>query len=161
MRITNKHLFFWNGIYSQWHMSPVTIDGKRFNCLEQWMMYSKAKFFNDEYNATKIMQTHYPKEQKSIGRQVVGFNGKEWERVAYDIVKKGNYAKFTQNKELKDELLKTGNLTLVEASPYDKIWGIGMRENAPGVDNEKNWKGENLLGKAITEVRNIIKTENE
>ena len=160
MRTTDKHIFFWNGIYSQWYKSPIIIDGKKFNCLEQWMMYNKASLFNDNYHKDLIMQTNDPRKQKEYGRKVNGFDKEKWDSVAFDIVKKGNYEKFTQISEFKDEILNTGDLIFVEASPYDKIWGIGMRENAPGVDDEKNWNGKNLLGKAIIEVRNIIKSEN-
>lgn len=161
MKITDKYIFFWGGIFSQWYNSKVVIDGKRFNCLEQWMMYNKAVLFNDANHARLIMSSNNPKQQKTYGRRIKGFKKDKWEKVAYDIVKRGNYEKFTQNQDLKKELLETGNLTFVEASPYDKIWGIGMRENAPGIEDEKNWQGRNLLGKAITEVRDIIKNENE
>lgn len=160
MKTTNKHVFFWNGIYSQWYPSPVTIDGIDFNCMEQFMMYSKAIHFNDEYHAKLIMDTINPKEQKGYGRRVTNFDALEWDAVSFDIVKKGNYAKFTQIQEFKDALLNTGNRTLVEASPYDKIWGIGMMVGDKGINEEKNWRGKNLLGKAITEVRELIKSEN-
>ena len=159
MRITDKYVFFWNGIYSQWYPSKVIIDGKTFNTMEQWMMYSKAMLFKDQEHADLIMESDLPAEQKRYGRAVRNFDAKKWEAVAFDIVKKGNYEKFTQHPKLQKELLETGNRTLVEASPVDKIWGIGMAERDPGVENPKNWRGQNLLGKAVTEVREIIKNE--
>ena len=157
MRSTDKYVFFWNGIYSQWYKSSVTIDGINFNCMEQWMMYNKAILFNDQVMADLIMSSDNPGEQKRYGRRVENFNAKKWDAVGFDIVKKGNFEKFTQDKNLQKQLLKTGNKTLVEASPYDKIWGIGMMENDPGVEDSSNWNGQNLLGKAITEVRELIK----
>jgi ribA/ribD-fused uncharacterized protein len=159
MRTTNKYVFFWNGIYSQWYSSPVTIDGMEFNCMEQWMMWNKAKLFGDDEVADLIMEATHPSTQKGLGREVKRFNKEMWDAEAYDIVVKGNYAKFTQHKDLQEELLNTKDLTLVEASPYDTIWGIGMREDDHGVEDEENWKGLNLLGKAITEVK--IKIQNE
>jgi len=159
MRITDKYVFFWNGIYSQWYTSLVTIDGMTFNCMEQWMMYNKAKLFKDNEMIGSIMSTDSPRLQKKYGREVRNFNAKKWEKVAFDIVKKGNYEKFTQHKDLKKQLLDTGNRIIVEASPVDKIWGIGMAEMDPGVEDSKNWRGQNLLGKAITEVRDLIRNE--
>ena len=156
---TDKYVFFWNGIYSQWYPSPVVIDGMEFNCMEQWMMWNKAKLFEDDEVADLIMSTLRPSKQKELGRTVIGFNKEKWDAVAYDIVVKGNYEKFTQHKDLQEELLKTKDSILVEASPYDTIWGIGMGKNSPGIENEKNWKGLNLLGKAITEVKKRIQNE--
>lgn len=159
IRTTDKYVFFWNGIYSQWHPSPVKIDGKKFNCMEQWMMYNKAILFKDNEMAELIMSTDNPRLQKEYGRTVKNFDAKKWDDVAFDIVKRGNYEKFTQNKDLQKQLLDTGDRILVEASPVDRIWGIGMAQYDVGVENEKNWRGRNLLGKAITEVKNIIKNE--
>jgi ribA/ribD-fused uncharacterized protein len=156
---TNKYEFFWGGIYSQWYPSPVVIDGMEFNCMEQWMMWNKAKLFGDDEVAELIMEATHPSTQKGLGREVKGFDREKWDAIAYDVVVKGNYAKFTQHKNLQKELLETKDLVLVEASPYDTIWGIGMGEGSPGVEDEKNWKGLNLLGKAITEVKKRIQNE--
>jgi len=157
MRITDKYVFFWNGIYSQWHFSPFIVDGYEYLTAEQFMMHQKALFFGDEEIAKKIMATDRPDEQKSLGRQVKDFNVDKWSKVCLGIVYKGNYAKFTQNEELKKELMETGDRMIVEASPYDQIWGIGMGENEEGIEDPMNWKGQNLLGWSIMMVRQHLK----
>ena len=149
----SKFVFFWGGPFSQWAYSPFEIDGKKFVTAEQWMMWNKAMMFGDEHRARKIMEEDSPSKQKKIGRLVEGFNDDVWIEKAYDIVVRGNRAKFTQIPKFLQHLEATRGKLLVEASPYDKRWGIGLGENAPGIEDPKNWRGENLLGKAITEVR--------
>jgi ribA/ribD-fused uncharacterized protein len=149
----SNYVFFWNGIYSQWYKAPMTIDGVNYNCCEQYMMHQKALTFGDTETAALVMKTENPKDQKALGRQVKNFDKAKWDTVSIGIVFKGNYAKFSQNVELGDELLSTGNKILVEASPYDTIWGIGMGEKEPGINDPANWKGLNLLGWSIMLVR--------
>lgn len=103
-----------------------------------------------------MLASNDPKEIKALGRQVKNFDAETWNRVAPDIVVKGNLHKFRQNPELCQFLLDTGEKILVEASPYDTIWGIGMQESESGVDNPENWKGTNFLGFALMEVRGIL-----
>lgn len=158
MEMSNKYEFFWNGIYSQWYQSVMTIDNIKYNCCEQYMMHQKALYFGDEDTAEKIMLTSHPKDQKALGREVKNFNKEEWDKVNLQIVYKGNLHKFSQNKDLLDELLETGDKILVEASPYDKIWGIGMGENDKDINNPLLWKGQNLLGWVITLVRQELKS---
>lgn len=157
MRTTDKHVFFWNGIYSQWYPSRFVIDEIPFVNCEQYMMYQKAMLFGDQEIADKILLTDKPDEHKRLGRMVKGFNKQEWDMNCFSIVYEGNYAKFTQNEDLKEQLLATGNRVLVEASPYDIIWGIGKGENEQGIDDPVNWNGLNLLGFAITTVRNQLR----
>ena len=157
MRTTDKHVFFWNGIYSQWHLADMTIDGIEYNSCEQYMMHQKALLFGDNDIAEDIMNEKNPREQKRFGRQIKNFDKSVWDKNCFAIVYEGNYAKFSQNPELKEELLATGDRVLVEASPLDNIWGIGMAENDEGVDNPSYWLGLNLLGFAITTVRNQIR----
>jgi len=159
MKITDKYVFFWNGIYSQWYQAPMTIDGVLYNCCEQYMMHQKALFFGDTDIAERIMLTSHPRDQKELGRQVKNFNKERWDKVNLQIVYKGNFAKFSQNEDLKKQLLETGNKILVESSPYDQIWGIGMGEFDEGVDNPLNWKGQNLLGWAITLVKQELQNQ--
>ena len=149
----SNYVFFWNGVYSQWYQAPMTIDGIEYNCCEQYMMHQKALTFGDTKTAELIMEAEHPKDQKALGRQVKNFDKAKWDTVSIGIVYKGNYAKFSQNDELGDELLATGNKILVEASPYDTIWGIGMGEKEPGINDPANWKGLNLLGWSIMLVR--------
>jgi len=157
MRTTNKHVFFWNGIYSQWYLADMVIDGITFNSCEQYMMYRKALLFNDKDTAEEILLEENPREQKKWGRKIKNFDKAIWEQNCLSIVYKGNLAKFTQNQKLQEELLNTEDRFLVEASPLDSIWGIGMAEHDEGVDNPLNWKGLNLLGQALTLVKNQLK----
>lgn len=159
MRITENYVFFWNGIYSQWHQSTMEIDGVKYNCCEQYMMHQKALLFGDYEIAEKVMETKSPKAQKELGRQVKGFNKSIWDAACIRIVYKGNYAKFSQDEELKTELLATADRILVEASPFDNIWGIGMGENEKGIEDPRNWKGLNLLGWSITLVKKQLSNE--
>ena len=148
-----EYTFFWSGPFSQWYKSEFTIDGKKFCTAEQYMMYSKAIHFGDEEIAQKVMATRDPKKQKALGRQVKNFDATEWNRVARLYVFDGNYAKFTQNEDLLKILMATGDTVLVEASPYDAIWGIGMSEEEARKTPADKWKGTNWLGLAITKVR--------
>lgn len=156
MKETEKHILFWNGIYSNWFYSPFTVGNVQYNCVEQFMMEQKARLFDDEVIADKIMSSDDPSIIKKLGKEVSNFVQKVWDKHKYSIVYTGCYAKFSQNSELKKEMLSTGNKTFVEASPYDRIWGIGLGENHPNADNPSKWRGENLLGKALTEVRDHL-----
>ena len=98
---TDKFIFFWGGIYSQWCPSPFTIDGVEYNCTEQYMMAKKALLFEDEEAHRKIMSTRLPYEQKAYGRKVKGFDKDKWEAICKDVVYEANLAKFTQNPEMK------------------------------------------------------------
>lgn len=144
--------FFWNGPFSQWHPAKFVVDGKEYNCAEQYMMAEKARLFGDVATEKLIMNASTPREQKALGRKVKNFNVGVWEKVAKDIVYKGNHAKFTQNRKLKEELLATVG-TLVEASPYDTIWGIGLREDDPKALSRDTWRGTNWLGEVLTKLR--------
>ena len=157
MRITDKHIFFWNGIYSQWYPSNFTIDGFEYNCCEQYMMHQKALLFGDNEIADKIMLEEMPAYQKELGKKVKGFDRVIWDQHCFSIVYRGNYAKFTQNEDLKNQLLETEDKIIVEASPVDFIWGIKRDEGDVSNDNPSNWRGLNLLGFAIMTVRNQIK----
>ena len=149
--------FFWGGVFSNWAPSKFIIDGVTFSCGEQYMMYKKALMFKDYDSAKKIMETSNPKEQKAIGRQVKSFKDDIWVKYCRDIVYDANYAKFTQNEDMLEELLSTGNKELVEASPYDRRWGVGMSEDNPFIQDKANWDGLNWLGEIITKVRENIK----
>lgn len=152
----NKYTFFWSGIFSNWYTSPFVVDGQKYNCVEQYMMYKKASMFGDIEIANEIMKTLNPKEQKAWGRKVRNFNMEKWTAVARDIVYRGCIAKFTQNLELCDELCKTEGTLLVEASPLDTIWGIGLDAKAAENIPIDQWKGTNWLGQCLTEARETI-----
>ena len=121
------------------------------------MMAQTAVLFGDKEVLQKIMSADNPAVYKSLGRQIRNFDEKIWNEHKFDIVVNGNTAKFSQNPELLDFLLKTGDRVLVEASPYDRIWGIGLAKDTPDIENPFKWKGENLLGFALMEVRENLK----
>ena len=157
-------MFFWghkplkngeisNSCFSQWWKCAFYEDGLIFNCAEQYMMYRKAILFEDYEMAFNILNNNNPKDIKAYGRKVSNFNEKVWDENKEQIVLKGNILKFSQNSPLKDYLLNTKEKILVEASPYDKVWGIGMKEDSPGIANINNWQGLNLLGFALMETR--------
>lgn len=148
-----KYTFFWSGIYSQWYKASFTIQGTTYNCAEQYMMHQKAILFGDYHAAKLIMETKNPREQKAIGRTVKGFIASVWNARAKFIVKRGNHAKFTQNPELLEALLATAPTILVEASPRDSIWGIGIDEEKARKTPPEKWPGTNWLGEVLTELR--------
>lgn len=120
------------------------------------MMYRKALLFDDGDAANRLLSASNPGEAKAIGREVKGFNQTKWEAYRFEIVVAGNLAKFSYNPELKEFLLSTGNRVLVEASPVDQVWGIGLAEDKPACENPNLWKGANLLGFALMEVRDQL-----
>ena len=157
----NEFVFFYGGPFSQWCESFFTIDGVKYNCAEQYMMAEKSRLFKDDETLDKIMDTSNPYDMKMVyGRNVKNFDVEIWQKHCRDIVYRGNYAKFTQNEDLKRDLLSTGNKEIVEASPTDTIWGIGMGEyEIPFIYDKKNWCGSNWLGIAIMQVRDKIRKD--
>lgn len=155
MRKTKTHVYFYGGIYSQWSKSPFKENGKTFKTAEHYMMYHKALLFEPE-KAIEILKTNTPKEAKAMGRNIKNFDAKVWEEKCMDIVTQGNILKFSQNKELLKTMLQDNPKILVEASPVDKIWGIGLHYDDNTVLNEKSWKGTNKLGICLMRARNHI-----
>ena len=121
------------------------------------MMAGKAKLFDDEEIRQQILDSKDPKTQKMLGRAVRGFDEDKWNEAAKEIVFRGNMAKFSQSEDLKEKLIATKNKILVETSPYDKVWGIGLRQDDPKATNPRLWKGKNWLGEVLTRVRESIK----
>lgn len=142
--------------FSQWYRCQFTGGGHTFNCAEQYMMHGKALLFDDPDIAAKILAADHPREHKALGRKVHHFDDKVWKRSREGIVMAGSRAKFTQNPELRTLLLATAGTTLVEASPYDKIWGIGLAASDPRAQDPAQWKGQNLLGKILTALRDEL-----
>jgi len=124
------------------------------------MMAEKAKLFNDFEVYSKIMQSTDPREQKTLGKLVRNFNDKKWVDICKKIVYNGNLAKFSQNSELKDYLLSTGDKEIVEASAYDIRWGIGLSEDDPRRFDRSKWEGTNWLGIELMNARKTLKEEN-
>ena len=154
---SEKYHLFWRGPFSQWLPSNFTVNGVKYTYAEQYMMHQKALLFGDKETAKKIMDAKDPHTQKHLGREVKNFNNEKWINNRERIVYEGNYAKFTQNKDLYDILMQTGDKTLVEASPVDKVWGIGLAEDDPNSQDETKWKGLNLLGKVLTKLKEDLK----
>jgi ribA/ribD-fused uncharacterized protein len=157
MRIHDKFVFFYGGPLSQWYPSKFTIDGVNYNTAEQFMMAKKAEYFDDQDALSKILKTNDPAEQKAIGRTVKNFDKEAWDAVSRGYVYQGNIAKFKQNEDLKKYLLSTEDKELVEASPYDKIWGIGLSTSNPDRFDKSKWKGTNWLGETLMKVRSDLK----
>jgi ribA/ribD-fused uncharacterized protein len=159
-----KFLFFWGhqpqrdgspgpGCLSQWWPSPFEVDGRRFATAEHFMMWSKAMLFGDEACAAEILEVDHPNLAKALGRKVKPFDVATWERERLGIVVAGSIAKFSQHADLKTYLLGTGNRVLVEASPRDRVWGIGMGASNPDATDPARWRGLNLLGFALMRAR--------
>ena len=159
MRETKTHIFFWGSEFSNWHHCEFTYKGHDFKNTEQAFMWEKAMYFNDQEIADEILITPSPSSNKGLGRAVKNFDPKTWLVDGYPIMVAVNLSKYFQNEDLKKILLRTGDKILVEASPYDTIWGIGLKESDNDVLDESKWKGKNLLGKALMDVRNHIKYE--
>lgn len=142
-------------VFSQWYIKPFMVDSHRYVCMEQYMMSEKALLFKDMEMLKQILNTKDPATCKKLGRKVKNFDSEIWNEHSQKIVFKGNYAKFSQNSRLKELLLSTGDKVLVEASPFDKIWGIGMRP-CKAAEDHNNWRGKNQLGYTLTRVKKAI-----
>lgn len=156
---TDKYVFFWGGEFSQWFPSKFVIADKEYSCAEQWMMAEKARAFNDIETLDKIMNTKEPRAMKGYGRLVKNYDDETWAKMRYQVVVEGNIAKFSQNAPLKKILMDTGERTIVEASPHDTIWGIGLGDWDDNILDTSKWRGQNLLGKALMEVREKLRAD--
>jgi len=161
---TDKYVFFWHGPFGNWHMSDfkaTSLFGSKiestYACMEQFMMAEKALLFDDDEMYLAIMNETDPKKVKALGRKVRGFDDKIWKAHREEIVTNGVTAKFSSSKELWEALDATGDRLLVEGSPFDKIWGVGLKFNSAAIQHSSNWKGLNLLGKCITQARTNIR----
>jgi len=162
-----KFLFFWGhrekaeGIvdkscFSQWLPASFEVDGIAYPTAEHFMMAEKARLFGDVEIEKKVLLSTDPHHAKKLGRQVADYDDEAWKAHRFGAVVKGNMAKFTQNSEMGDFLRTTGDRVLVEAAPRDCIWGIGLGAQNPKAENPSQWRGQNLLGFALMEVRELI-----
>lgn len=158
MITTDTHVYFYGGIYSNWDNCHFTDSHAfvRFKNSEQAFMWYKADWFNDHKIVHQVELTSDPAAVKALGRQIDKFDEKAWKCVKFGFMVWVNYLKFSQNPYYSQTLKNTGERILVEASPTDKIWGVGLGETDPLILDEKNWKGSNLLGKALMEVRTML-----
>jgi ribA/ribD-fused uncharacterized protein len=163
-----KFLFFWGhqpskdgritaACFSQWWPSPFMVNGIRYPTAEHWMMAGKARLFGDEEAASKILTAGSPKQVKQFGREVRGFDEAKWDREKRRIVTDGCQHKFGQNAALRAFLLSTGDQVLVEASPVDRVWGVGLAADDDRAANPLLWRGDNLLGFALMEARDRLR----
>ncbi|WP_294249725.1 NADAR family protein [uncultured Chryseobacterium sp.] len=159
-------LFFWGhtvkeemtkACFSQWFPAEFQEDGILYKTAEHYMMAGKARLFDDHEILEQIIHSETPDQVKKLGRKVSNFDPQLWDKHKYEIVKQGNLLKFSKHEALKEFLLSTEDRVLVEASPYDTIWGIGMLETNPKALNPSQWNGENLLGFVLMEVRNELR----
>jgi ribA/ribD-fused uncharacterized protein len=161
-----EYLFFWghtpkHGILgkeclSQWYPAPFEVDGCLFPTAEHYMMVHKALLFDDRETAERMLRAPDPRAVKTVGRSVKGFNEEIWDANRFTIVVNGNHAKFSQNTSLRAFLVATRTRILVEASPQDRIWGIGLAADSEAATNPFAWRGLNLLGFALMVVRDRL-----
>jgi len=165
-----KYIYFWghqpnkegvitHSCFSQWWMEEFKVKGIIYKTAEHWMMARKAELFQDMEICEKIIHAKTPGEAKDLGRMVAGFNQEKWEEARFEIVVEGNYHKFSQHPKLKEFLLRTQDRILVEASPVDTIWGVGLTKDSDKITNPEEWRGLNLLGFALMEVRDKFNEE--
>lgn len=165
-----KYLLFWGhrpqrdgsagpGCLSQWWPSPFTVDGVRYATAEHWMMAAKARLFGDRDAEQRVLAASHPRDAKFAGRTVRGFDEAVWERERFALVAEGSTHKFGGHPQLRAYLLATGQRVLVEASPLDRVWGIGLAADDPGVERPEAWRGLNLLGFALMEARARLAAE--
>lgn len=139
-----------------WDGHPFVVGGASYLTAEHWMMAQKAALFGDVVTHAAILQAPTAKEAKALGRQVAHFDADVWQAACVDIVIAGNYHKFAQHADLKAYLLGTGTAVLIEASPIDTIWGVGMAEADGDIHLPAKWQGQNLLGFALMHVRDAL-----
>ena len=159
-----KWLMFWGhqpeadgsvgkGVLSQWWPCRFTVDGVGYASAEHWMMAGKARLFGDEASVPPILAARTPAEAKNLGRLVRGFDEERWAAERFELVVRGNEAKFGQDPALREYLLGTRGRVLVEASPRDRVWGIGLGAGNEAATDPARWRGANLLGFALMEAR--------
>lgn len=164
-----KYLHFWGhrpspdgrigaSCLSQWWPSPFTVDGVEYATAEHWMMAAKARLFGDPEGERRVLAAGHPSEAKKAGRLVRGFDEETWRRERFGIVVEGSVHKFAARDDLRGFLLGTGGRVLVEASPVDRVWGIGLAAGDEGASDPERWRGPNLLGFALMEARRRLRT---
>lgn len=160
MKIINGLCLFWTGTFSNWKHASFKdpVSGLVFENSEQCFMYYKARFFHDEKIMEQIARTPLPRENKELGRQIKNFNHSAWDMVCRGYMTYANYLKYAQNEDMKAELLSTIGLHMVEASPVDCVWGIGLAEDNPDAANPLKWRGTNYLGDCLDDVRLRLST---
>ena len=166
MKITDEYVFFYKDWLSNYQRTKFDVEWNgvkyTFTSTEQGFMYIKAITFGDNVTAQKILNTDDPNRCRKLGRQVKGYNDAEWAKIRYDVFYTLNWAKYTQDKKLQEKLLdpQFDGKKFVEASPIDKIWGIGYAEDNPNIEFTDMYWGKNYLGRILTNIRKRLKTAN-
>ena len=156
-KVTDTHVYFWGDpTLSNWGPAEFDYKGEHFYNSEQAFMWEKAIYFGDEAIAGEILSTSNPKNAKDLGRMVKNYNETEWAKVRYNAMLEPCIAKFEQNIDQRETLLSTSNRVLVEGSPYDRVWGVGLHWTDEEILDDNNWNGLNLLGKVLMEVRDKL-----
>ncbi|WP_329519639.1 NADAR family protein [Spirillospora sp. NBC_01491] len=156
-----EFVLFWGGpepkgCLSQWYGSPFTLEGVEYATAEHYMMAEKARLFGDKRAESRILGNPSPAIAKSLGRDVRRYDEKTWAAHRYDIVVRGSKAKFAAHADLREYLASTTGKILVEASPEDTVWGIGLDEHQPEAKRPSQWRGLNLLGFALMDARRAL-----
>ncbi|MFF4504135.1 NADAR family protein [Streptomyces sp. NPDC001401] len=165
-----KYLHFWghraradgrvgSSCLSQWWPSPFTVDGVRYSSAEHWMMAAKARLFDDAEAEQRVLAAGHPSVAKKAGRLVRGFDEEIWQRERFGIVLEGSVHKFAAHADLREFLLNSGDRVLVEASPVDRVWGIGLAADDEAAADPQRWRGPNLLGFALMQARERLREE--
>lgn len=149
-------LTFWWGPFSNWFKRDFEVEGLVFNCNEQWMMYSKAMLFGDSDCAARILGTDDPKRQKALGREVKGYVDGIWQTANEHFVFVGALAKFSQHQDLYNVMMESGTRYLIEASPFDTIWGVGLAATDDRILDRTKWRGLNKQGNVLMRVRTVL-----
>jgi len=161
MKVTDTHVYFYTNQFSNFHKCSFEFQGHTFGNSEQAFMWWKAMTFEDYDIAQKILDTpDDPMGVKHLGRMVKGYDDKIWSYVREKVMLDVNLAKFSQNEYLKELLFDTDSRFIVEASPSDQIWGVGLGEKDPAILDESKWRGSNLLGHVLMAVRTSLTQPN-
>lgn len=147
-----------NGYLSNWYRSDFEIDGHCYTTNEQYMMYRKAALFHDPEIAAAICSTSDPEKIKALGRKVYNYDDRIWNGFRQLVVYDGLMAKFSQNNMLKRHLLETGDSLLAECAAGDRVWGIGLSMKSDKRFEPAQWRGDNLLGFTLMEVRRVLRS---
>lgn len=166
-----KFVFFWGhtprrpgavdaSCLSQWFPATFTVDGVEYPTAEHFMMAEKARLFGDQDALTRVLGAATPGEAKARGREVRGFDERAWAEHRFDIVVRGSTAKFAARRDLREFLVASKNRVLVEASPQDRVWGIGLARDDERAQDPRRWLGLNLLGFALMKARDNLAATN-
>lgn len=141
---------------SENYAAPFDTEGERFSTVEHYLAWRKAVLFGDAHAAERILRAESPTKAKAIGRSVTPFNDEVWKAHRLEVAVAGNIAKFSAHPELADYLAQTGHKVLADASPIDRVWGIGLAADDPSAKDPQLWPGLNIMGFSLMEARSQL-----